>query len=268
MPFFLFAVSDATGGLANDLAVSAYRQFEGIDAKIIRRGRVTTEKKVKEVISDAKSKDGVILFTMVSQALRRMMLDEAKKENVIAMDVMGPALDMLALYFHKLPSDEPGLQYRETQNYFNRVEAVEFAVRHDEGLDVDGFDKADLVLLGISRTSKTPLSIYLALQGLRCANYPLVAGMELPAKILELDRKKLVGLVVHPEKLSLMRTERLKNLGRPNTEDYAQETHIQKEMEFAQRIFTETLGGIYTVDVTGKAIEEVASEIIQQRQLG
>lgn len=264
--FTVFAVSDATGGLAQSLAVAVARQFPDVKAKIIRRGKVTSAKLISDVVQEVKEKQGVIVFTMVSQSLRRDLLSEAKKEGVVVMDVMGPVLDMFSHYFHTLPSDEPGLQYKVTQDYYKRTEAVEFAVRHDDGLGLDSIQHADIILLGISRTSKTPLSIYLAFHGYRCANIPIVRGVPVPEKIFELDPKKLVGLVVSPEKLATVRSTRLKKMGRPDSEDYAQMEHIEQELKEAQIIFRK-LGEIPVIDVTGKATEEVASEVIQQLKL-
>lgn len=264
--FHIFAVSDATGELAHNLAIAASRQFVGIDAKIWRKSRVSTKKKIKDVMADAKKRNGVILFTMVSNLLRRQMLSEAKKQGMVAMDIMGPALDMLSHYFHKHPSREPGLQYRITQDYFKRTESVEFAVRHDDGLDLKGLAQADIILMGISRTSKTPLSIYLAYHGYRCANVPIVVGVPIPEQVYKLDRKKMVGLIVSPDKLMEMRTMRLQKLGRSDQEHYAQIENIEKELAHAKEIFA-TLEGMKVVDVTGKAIEEVAVEIINELDL-
>lgn len=263
--FQIFAVSDATGELAHSLAVAASRQFEGVDAKIVRRPHVRTPEKLDAVLKEAKSDHAIVLFTMVSDEARRLILSKAKELGVAAMDVMGPVLDMLSHYFHKLPSDEPGLQYKVTKDYFSRTEAIEFTVRHDDGTELSTMDKADIVLLGISRTSKTPLSIYLAYHGYRCANIPVVKDMPLPKEIEKIDRKKMVGLVVQPNELSAMRSTRLKNLGRPDTEHYAKPGHVELELHHAQALYKEL--GILVVDVTSKAIEEVATEIIDELKL-
>lgn len=259
--FSVFAVSDATGGLAQSLAVAAVRQFPGVNTKIVRRSKIQTQEQIEAVVKEVKDKKGVIVFTMVSQIVRRMLLDETKKQDVVVMDVMGPVLDMFSHYFHTLPSDEPGLQYKVTQDYFKRTEAVEFTVRHDDGLEMDSINDADIVLLGVSRTSKTPLSIYLAFQGFRCANIPIVPGIPISNKIRQVDRKKMIGLVVSPDKLATVRSSRLKKMGRPETEDYAQKEHIEDELRHARELFRE-LGHIPVIDVSGKAIEEVASELL------
>lgn len=258
--FTIFAVSDATGELAHNLAVAASRQFEGIAAKIVRRGRILAAK-IPVLIEEVKKKHGVILFTMVSTELRQMLLTEAKKEGIVAMDIMGPSLDMLANYFHKLPSTEPGLQYKVTRDYYKRTEAIEFSVRHDEGLGLDTLEQADIIILGISRTSKTPLSVYLAYHGYRSANIPIIPGVPIPDKLVGCDRKKMVGLTRSWEDLASHRSTRLKKMGRPESEQYAQKEHIEKELAYGQEVF-EKLGVPLIVDVGGKAIEEVASEII------
>lgn len=259
--FSIFAVSDATGELANNVAVAASRQFENLKIKIYRRPRVRTEQKIKDVVAEAKSRHGVIVFTMVSQQLRRQVLSIAQAEGVVIMDVMGPVLDALAHYLHTLPSDEPGLQYKATQDYFKRTEAIEFTVQHDDAMHLESIAEADIVLLGISRASKTPLSIFLAYQGYRCANIPIMTDVPLPETLFTLDRKKMVGLVIAPDPLSEMRGTRLKKLGRSDAEQYAQPDFIQKELEYAKEQFAK-LEGMLVVDVTGKAIEEIASEII------
>lgn len=264
--FHIFAVSDATGDLAHNLAVAAARQYTEINVEIVRKPRVANVKGIAKIVSEAKKVDGVILFTMVSLDLRRKLLSVSKQEGVVAMDIMGPCLDMLSHYFHKLPSDEPGLQYKVTQDYYKRTEAVEFAFRHDDGLGLDTLDHADIVILGVSRTNKTPLSIYLAYHGYRCANIPLVKGVPYPQQIFKIDPKKLVGLTRSPDKLATMRSSRLKKLGRPATENYAQIEHVQDELKHAQDVFKK-LKGIFVVDVTGKATEEIAAEILHELKL-
>ena len=259
--FAVLAVSDATGSLAYQLSMDSCLQFDKIKYKIYRKAKVKSEKRICELVAEAKEKNAVIVFTMASQDFRRLMLSEAKKEGVVAMDVMGPLLDMFSHYFHQLPSNEPGLQYQVTQDYYKRTESIDFAVRHDDGLHVEGFKDADVVLLGLSRCSKTPLSIYLAYQGFRCANLTLVKGVPLPEAIKNIDPKNIVGLLASPERIVSFRSSRLKSLGRPDSEQYAQLEHIQEELIHAQKIYSDL--GIRTVDLTGRAIEEVAGEVIQ-----
>lgn len=260
--FCIFSVSDATGGLAYKLAIAASEQFPNIQADVIRKMQVNTLEEIQKVVLEAKASHAVIIFTMVSHHTRRLLLSEAKDQGVVVMDVMGPVLDILSNYFHTLPSDEPGLQYKNARDYYKRTEALEFTVRHDEGLGLDSLDQADIVLLGLSRASKTPLSVYLAYRGYRCANVPVLKGQSLPPEVLEVDRKKIIGLTITPEQLMVRRSSRLKGLGRPDSELYAQEEHVKSEIEHMESLYQNELPGIFVTNVTGKAIEEIASEVI------
>lgn len=259
--FAIYAVSDATGRLAYTLALAASRQFPETKVELQRRIGIDAVDKIHGVVQEVKNRHAVILFTMVSQERRRQMLEIAHEAGVVAMDIMGPALDMMANYFHKLPSDEPGLQYKITKDYFKRTEAVEFTVRHDDGDNLETIGEADLVILGISRATKTPLAIYLAYRGYRCATIPVVKDQQIPQKIYELDAKKLVGLIPNPERLVSMRANRLKKLGRAEDEVYAQEAYVHAEIEYSRTLF-EKLPGLCVIDTKGKAIEEIAAEII------
>lgn len=259
--FTVFAISDATGELAHKLSVAAVRQFPQQNPKIVRVSEINNKNEILPFVLKAKECRGIIVFTFVSSEMRREMLKLSKEHEIVAIDVMGRTLDVLANYLHTLPSSEPGLQYKLTQNYFNRTEAVEFAVKHDDGLGLDSIHESDIILLGPSRTLKTPLSIYLAYNGYRCANFPILKDVALPEMVSQCDRNKLIGLTMKAERLSMMRSERLRKLGRSASEGYASLSHICEEIEYASRIYRDLK--IQTVNITGKAIEESASEILQ-----
>lgn len=258
--YTIIALSDATGQLAMNIAYAAVRQFEQDKVTILRRSSVKGTDHVQQLVDEAKEKQGIIVFTLVSMELRKELADYARKKGVIAIDLMGPVMDVLSTYFHKTPSDEPGLKYQMTSEYYQRTEAIDFTVKHDDGLGLSTIADAQIVLLGISRTSKTPLAIYLAHQGYRVANIPIVMGLPLPMELQAVDRKKVVGLTVSAEKLMQLRSVRLKKLGRPNTEDYAKLSFIREEAQYAVGLFR-NLGHIPIIDVTEKAIEEVATEV-------
>ena len=258
--FTILALSDATGELANNLAISASKQFPKHQAQIVKVPKIYDKSELKKHVIRAKECQGVIVFTFVSNEMRQELLNLAQTHEVIAIDVLGPILGALSNYFHELPSPEPGLQYKLTQNYFKRTEAVEFTVKHDDGLGLDSVVNADVVLLGVSRTSKTPLSIFLAYQGYRCANIPIVKDLPVPKIIDQLDPKKMVGLTISPTKLAMIRGERLKKLGRPESEAYGHIEHVKEELQYTHKLYQRL--GILVVDVTGKAIEEIASDVI------
>ncbi len=174
---------------------------------------------------------------------------------------MGPLMEGFTKYFHAAPSDQPGLQYRLTADYLRRNEAVEFTVKHDDSLGLDTLGQADIILLGISRTSKTPLSIFLAFRGFKVANIAIVKDVALPDEVRLVDPKKLVGLTIKADKLVELRSSRLAKMGRSLSRRYANLEFIREELFYAQRTFAE-LGNTPVIDVTSKAIEEVATEVL------
>ena len=259
--YHIFSVSDATGELAMNLSFAALRQFKIENVNIVRKARVTDHPKMVNVIAEAKKKHAIIIFTFVGHHLREQFLEECSKQEVVAVDIMGPVMDVFTTYLHSHPSDEPGLKYKLTNEYFRRQEAIEFTVKHDDGMGLDTINLADIVLIGISRTSKTPLSVYLAFRGHKVANIPLVREVPIPQELEHVDKSKMVGLTINPEKLVQLRETRLVKLGRPLSEEYASFDRINEELDYARRIFDQ-LGNIPNIDVTAKAIEEIATEVL------
>ncbi len=257
----IFGVSDATGEMAMNIAVAALRQFRVENVNILRKPRITDPKRMTEVIIEAKRKHAIIIFTFVGQEKRKQFLEICDQQHVVAVDVMGPVMDVFTSFLHESPSSEPGLKYKHTSEYFRRQEAIEYTVKHDDGMGLDTLSMTDILLMGISRTSKTPLSIYLSYRGFKVANIPLVRDVPPPKELEQVDKKKLVGLTINPEKLVQLRETRLVKLGRPLSEEYASFERITEEMTYARKIY-EQLGGVPIIDVTGKAIEEIATEVL------
>ncbi|MBI2066885.1 MAG: kinase/pyrophosphorylase [Deltaproteobacteria bacterium] len=257
----IYAVSDATGDLAEDLADVVLKQFGSEQVIIMRRPKVTTPEKIDQIIREAKKTKGLILFTLVSEGNRKHLLQRSAEAGIMTIDVMGPLLETFTHFFHKAPSSQPGRQYQLTTDYFRRNEAVSFTIKHDDGLGAGTIHEADLVLLGISRTSKTPISIYLAFRGYKVANIPIVIDIPLPPEVMEIPRTKIMGLTISPFKLVELRKNRLDKIGRRFTKKYADLEAIREEIACSKQIF-EKLGNIPVIDVTNKAIEEVASEIL------
>lgn len=257
----IFAVSDATGELAISVATAALRQYRQENVSVLRRAKIRSLDRVGKVVREAKEASGVIVFTLVSQELREGLVRLASEAKVPAVDVMGPVMGVFSSYFDVIPSDQPGLRYQITGDYFRRNDAIEFAVKHDDGQGLETIDQSDIVLLGISRTSKTPLSVYLAYRGFKTANIPIIRDVPPPSVLRFLDRRKIVGLTVAPEKLADLRSARLAKLGLSRSESYANIDFIREELAYAHQTFLE-LGGIPVIDVTVKAIEEVATEVL------
>lgn len=259
--YYLYAVSDATGEMAMQIAFAALRQFKIDNVKIVRKGKVTDQNKIKQAVAEAKKNHGIVIHTFVSKELRHIFHEEAEKEGLVAIDIMGPVLNVLTTYFHATPSDEPGLKYRVTKDYYKRQEAVDFTVKHDDGLGLETIHQADIVILGISRTSKTPLCIYLAYRGYKVANVPIIKDVPVPKELKQVDRNKIVGITISSQKLVQLRESRLIKLGRPLSEEYANINRVNEELEYCRNYFEE-VGDIPIIDVTDKAIEEIASEIL------
>lgn len=262
----IYALSDATGELVHQLTKDVIQQFPDIDFDITRIPKLDRKEKIDKCLEQAAKEKAVVIFTLVSFELREYLRNQAEKHSLIAIDVMGPTLDTFSSVLEKSPAATPGIQYKMTQSYFKRTEAVEYSVKHDDGLGLDTLELTDILILGISRTSKTPLSIYLAYHGYRAANIPLVKGIPLPQVVNDIPNKKIVGLTIDPRKLATIRTARLKKLGRPETESYANLAKIQDEVKYALNLFKQLK--VPVIDVTGRAIEETASEIIYLLNLG
>lgn len=193
------------------------------------------------------------------------MDQRAKEKGLIAVDLLNPLMNAFTNTFHKEPNHQPKLMRKLDDDYFRKIEAVEFAVKYDDGRDPRGVLHADIVLIGISRTSKTPLSMYLAHKGYKVANVPLVPEISAPDELYKVPRNKCVGLVISPDKLNMIRKERLRHLGLGLETNYASLQRILEELEFAEKIMKRI--GCPIINVSEKAIEETADNILEVLKL-
>ncbi len=216
---------------------------------------------VEEVLREAKGMNCVLVYTFVLPELRQAVALGAQKYGLCAVDIMGPVLTALGTIMPGPPKLQAGLVHRLDEDYFERIEALEFAVRYDNGKDFRGLVWADVVLIGISRTSKTPLSLYLANQKIKAANLPLISGVSPPEELFALPPEKIIGLTVSPEKLVEVRQERLKTMGLEPNADYASPERISKEVAYAEEIMAKLKCPV--LDVTNMAVEEIATKIMQ-----
>jgi len=256
----IYAVSDATGRTAEGVLRAALTQFDNPNVKITRYGGVRSESRIREIVAEASGSEGFVVHTLVSAEMRRVMFTEGRAANVPTIDLMGPMLARLSELLAAQPRAEPGLIETFDPAYLLRIDAIDFTVRHDDGRNIHELDKAEIVLVGVSRTSKTPLSIYLAYRGWRVANLPIILGIEPPAGLFKLPRRRVVGLVVKPERLFDLRQVRVEHLG-IGRKGYADLDHIRKEVSYAYEVF-ERRRDWPLVDVTTKPIEETASEVV------
>ncbi len=259
----IFIISDGTGETASTMVRAALVQFSDREVNIVRCKNVRTEEQVDSLIDEVFQKRGLIAHTVVSTSLRKKIFTAASEKGIPIVDLLGPLLETLNIYFgQSAENPTAGLLRTVDERYFKRIEAIEFTVKHDDGKVVSGLDQADIVLVGISRTSKTPLSIFLSHKGWKVANVPLVVGTPLPKELFEIDQRKIVGLMIDSESLSRIRRKRLEKFGQDPGGEYASAAHIQKEIDYATQLFKQNKRWPI-FDVTDRALEETAAEIVR-----
>jgi regulator of PEP synthase PpsR (kinase-PPPase family) len=266
----VMVISDATGETADRMVRAALLQFSQPDTNVRVYSRVRLESEVEKLIERAADIRALVVFTVVDSAVRDLILKLVNRYNVDAIDLIGALIGKLASFLSSEPAGVPGLLHTIGEDYFRRIEAVEFAVKNDDGAEPRNLPKADIVLVGISRTSKTPLSTYLAQKGLRVANVPLVMGVAPPKELEQVDDSRVYGLVIRPDALVRIRQARLAHLGMPNDSSYGDRAHVQEEINYSRGIFRDHPNWP-VIDVTNKAIEETASDILRmynERVLG
>jgi regulator of PEP synthase PpsR (kinase-PPPase family) len=255
----VFVVSDGTGGTAERALNAALTQFQGVKIEIEVRSGVRTEEQVRRVVEEAAQVGGFIVHTLVSNELRRVILRSGRLHNVETIDLMGPLLSRLSHQLAVSPVEKPGLFQQLNEEYFRRIETMEFAFRHDDGQRIEDVLHAEIVLVGVSRTFKTPLSVYLAFKRWLVANVPIVLDMEPPPILSQLSPGHVFGLTSNVDSLAVLRRVRLRYLGGVPTQ-YADLEHVRREVIYALRVFETHKWPV--IDVTGKPIEEIASEIV------
>ncbi|WP_051015818.1 pyruvate, water dikinase regulatory protein [Schinkia azotoformans] len=256
----VYVVSDSVGETAELVVKAAASQFYSFGINVKRIPYVEDTGTLSEVISLAKENNAIIAFTLVVPSMRDFLVAEAGKVGVPAVDIIGPMVKQMQDSYNKKPREEPGLVRQLDEDYFKKVEAIEFAVKYDDGRDPRGILRADIVLLGVSRTSKTPLSQYLALKRLRVANIPIVPEVEPPEELFQIPAEKCFALKITPEKLNNIRKERLKSLGLSDTASYANLDRIKEELSYFDNLVKKI--GCEVIDVSNKAVEETANLIL------
>lgn len=258
----IFVVSDSIGETAELVVRAAVSQFP--DKKIeIRRVPYAMELEVlKETVQAAKEVNGSIAFTLVVPEMKQFLLEECQLANIECFDILSPMIASFAKKFDDTPMNQPGLVHRLDEEYFRKIEAIEFAVKYDDGKDPRGLLRADVVLIGVSRTSKTPLSMYLAHKGYKVANIPLVPEVEPPEELFTIPKGRCIGLTIDPNQLNEIRRERLRSLGLTSGASYANMSRILEELFYAERIIEKV--GCVKIDVTNRAVEETASLILEK----
>ena len=257
----VYIVSDSLGETGELVARAAISQFKSEKHQIIRYPYIQDIEALKKILDEAlDTNDSIFIYTLIDKDLIEFVKKYTDKTKLQTVDLMSPLIQALSLKLGEEPSYESGAIRKLDETYFKRIDAIEFAVKYDDGKDPRGFKSADIVLLGVSRTSKTPLSMYLANKNIKVANLPLVMESEPPKEIFEIPAKKIIGLTNSPQKLNEVREERLRALGLPNGSDYASLTRILEELDFADKIMKRI--GCPIIDVSNKAIEETSGIVL------
>ena len=260
-PFHLHLVSDSTGETVNTVARASLVQFDDIQATEHVWSMVRNQNQVKEVLDGVAADPGFVFYTIVNKDLRKMLEDGFQRLQVKCMSILDPVVMVLGTYLGAEVHAIPGRQHVLDAEYFNRIEAMHFALNHDDGQSTSNLNNADVVILGVSRTSKTPTCIYLANRGLKAANVPIVPGCPLPPEVIEVTHPLVVGLTKDPRRLIQIRRNRLQMLDQDEQTDYVDPETVSAEIKMAQRLFTKH--GWTVIDVTRRSIEETAATIMQ-----
>ncbi len=255
----IFIISDATGQSGLNILRAARVQFEDASTKTMLYHDIDSRAKLKKVLDQAKSEKALIAFTFVKKEMRDYTSDYCVKNNIFHHDVLGPLITNLSSYLRMEPLETPTLLRKVDARYFRRIEAIEFTIGHDDGRGAERLSEADIVIVGLSRTSKTPTSFYLAQEGYKVANVPIVPGIPLPEELFEIDQHKIVCLNIEPEVLQKVRKVRQKHSGLDDS--YTDFKRIFAEVEFIQDLLKKNRNW-KLIDTTNKSIEETAWEVI------
>jgi regulator of PEP synthase PpsR (kinase-PPPase family) len=258
-PVELHIVSDSTGETAARLVQALEAQFPDQPFVEIRHPRVENVDDLQIAVQQARGRPAVMVYTLVEPELREVMRQLCRRSRVHYCDLLGHPIDSISRVAGVAARMQPGVRAPLDATYFKRIEAIEFAVKYDDGVG-RGLDEADIVLVGVSRTSKTPLSIYLGYLGYKAANIPVVRGIQLPPELFEIDRSKIVGLTIEAERLVDIRTARVRSMGAPRGR-YAELEEIYKELDEASALHRRLRCPV--IDVTELSVEETAMRIIR-----
>lgn len=257
----VYVLSDSVGETADFVARAAVSQFSAGSMEIRRVAYVNNPNHIIEIVHEVKKVSGLIAYTIILPELKETLIKESTRLGVPIIDVLGPMIDNLVKLSGQAPIMKPGLLHKLDRNYFKKVEAIEFAVKYDDGKDPRGIIRADVVIIGVSRTSKTPLCMFLAHKSIKAANVPLVPEVAPPEEIYKLPRSKVIGLTIKPELLNEIRQERLKILGLKSGADYASLERILMELDYAEGLMHKI--GCPVIDVSNRAVEETASKVLE-----
>lgn len=266
----IFVLSDGTGETADRVTRAALRQFEGTRVQVHLFPNVVERANLERILKQAALQQAFVVTSLVSAEQRLFANELAKAYRILQVDVLGNVITGLSGWLNATPTSQPGLMHRADEAYFRRIEAVEFTVKMDDGKEPRMLKQADIVLVGVSRTSKTPLSVFLAYKGYKVANVPLVLDRDPPKELWEVDQRRVFALMIDPDSLEGIRKQRLRTMRVGGNTNYGQLEYILAELEAAEVLFKRNRQWP-VINVTQKALEETAGTIVNlyvQRGLG
>jgi [pyruvate, water dikinase]-phosphate phosphotransferase / [pyruvate, water dikinase] kinase len=259
----VYLFSDATGETVERVARAALTQFKDVDVRLHKFGQIRTIEDILRALDEVSAEPGIIFYTLVNSELAQFMRSETEARQLDAVDMITPLLFKLAEFLEKRPQKLPGLQYEMNSEYYRRMEAVDFTVKQDDGQEPRNLHKADIVLVGVSRSSKTPLSMYLAHKGYKVANVPIIQGIEPPVELEQVEPGRVVGLIINTQRLVDIRSARLRNLRQSPRGSYADYRQVEEELAYCRRYYRSHPCWL-VIDVTNKSVEESAAEIVSR----
>ncbi|MEO7178135.1 MAG: pyruvate, water dikinase regulatory protein [Allosphingosinicella sp.] len=257
----LHLLSDSTGETLEVIATACLAQFEGVDVRRHLWPMVRSEGHLDRVLDDVERRPGLVLYTLVNNTLRRELEQKTRRRGIHAVAALDPVAHALSVVLGREAAGRPGRQHALDAAYFARVDAIQFSIAHDDGIGSENWEEADIVLAGVSRTSKTPTSIYLANRGYKVANIPLVPEAPPPPSLFSLRHPLVVGLTTNPDRLVQIRRNRLLALNQAPETDYVDIEAVNAELAFARRLFADNDWPV--IDVTRRSIEETAFAIVK-----
>lgn len=263
----IYLIGEGTGEMINKIARAALVQFSRENFEVKSFFLVKDRQYISRITKHAVEDEALIAFSIVEPSLRDFLIKEAQRRGLKAIDVIGDFIMQLSIFLGEKPMEIPGRQYILDEDYFRRIDAINFAVKHDDGKLTQGLKEADFILVGLSRTGKTPLSTYLANQGWKVANVPIHPDMDAPQELLQVDQRKVFGLIISVESLVKLREARLEQLGLMPYAKYADPVQVEEEIEWSTEFFKHHPRW-RVIDVSNKAIEEVSASIIHAHQTG
>ena len=259
--YHIYAMSDSTGRTVEMAVNVVLAQFHDIQYELHLKGDIKTPQEIDIIIDAAMNNNGIIIHSFVKHQLADYIWYQGRLSNIEVVNLLGPLMNRLSNHLHRVPAEKPGLFSQLNRDYFKRIDTTDFAIKHDDGANVEELMNAEIILLGVSRTFKTPLSVYLAYKGWRAANIPIILDMKLPDIVYKIPPERVFCLVTNPTNLSRLRdvrNEYLKGL----VPSYASYDHVKRELRYANYLFS-TQPKWSVVKVTAKPIEEIANNIIR-----